>query len=159
MVSVALHYHGRQPIADGLHWRSFRIYPHLQDTGGFFVAVLQRRDPIPRATAQKSDARRTAETSDSNLKTEPSTVGEPAAKRIKIVDDSEGGEKTPATDAAAAEEEPIAGSGGTLKEDPYTFVSPTDPTLLSCMFVRSCSIFVPPLLTGSYSLSEKRCTC
>jgi multisite-specific tRNA:(cytosine-C5)-methyltransferase len=37
---------GQWPPADGADLkleRCLRIYPHLQDTGGFFVAVLQKR--------------------------------------------------------------------------------------------------------------------
>lgn len=32
---------------------SMRIYPHLQDTGGFFVAVIEKANPIsnPEITA------------------------------------------------------------------------------------------------------------
>lgn len=34
---------------------SFRIYPHLQDTGGFFIAILQRKPPAKApATASAS---------------------------------------------------------------------------------------------------------
>ncbi|KAI0672424.1 cytosine-5--methyltransferase [Trametes maxima] len=31
--------------------RCFRIYPHLQDTGGFFIAILQKKPPGPAKTA------------------------------------------------------------------------------------------------------------
>lgn len=35
---------------------SFRIYPHLQDTGGFFIAILQKKPPA-RAPAAASASR------------------------------------------------------------------------------------------------------
>ncbi|KAH9929026.1 cytosine-5--methyltransferase [Epithele typhae] len=49
--------------------RCFRIYPHLQDTGGFFIAVLQKTPPARRAQStategpakEHSDAKRTAD--------------------------------------------------------------------------------------------------
>lgn len=42
MVSVLCLVFGGRWGADG-PLGSMRIYPHLQDTGGFFVAVLQRK--------------------------------------------------------------------------------------------------------------------
>lgn len=47
-----------------LTWRisfssySLRIYPHLQDTGGFFVAILQKKPPVrvPSTTSASKDA-------------------------------------------------------------------------------------------------------
>lgn len=58
--------------------RCLRIYPHLQDAGGFFVAVIKKvsefpyvkeerqEEPIPEVTETKEDTRETGEVEESD---------------------------------------------------------------------------------------------
>ncbi|EJD05354.1 S-adenosyl-L-methionine-dependent methyltransferase [Fomitiporia mediterranea MF3/22] len=112
--------------------RCMRIYPHLQDSGGFFVAVIQRRDSALRpAPDAKAEGKRPAETSEVDDKKHPTE--EPAAKKTKLdVAEKDEGEPTPTTEAAV-DGEPVAVYSGVFREDPYTFISPNDPSLVSCI--------------------------
>ncbi|KAF9472978.1 S-adenosyl-L-methionine-dependent methyltransferase [Pholiota conissans] len=190
---------------DGLNLeRCMRIYPHLQDTGGFFVAVFEKK-----ARENKSKASGSSSTTDrkrdiDTLETSSAAHDLPETKRARldadsadsaaadamVVDDSpvatEGPDadaidvdadaSTPARDAEEAqdanekaenegqdeegdgegeeeaeadeaeEETTIQPSGPTMmvgkklargeggfKENPYTFLPPTDPILVSCL--------------------------
>ncbi|KAI0822437.1 cytosine-5--methyltransferase [Trametes gibbosa] len=144
--------------------RCFRIYPHLQDTGGFFVAVLQKKSPIRLPVAvptSTSESKRSADAVESLEKTE--------VKKPKLDDDAlptasedaqgdeaedEGEEPIPdetADDAAPAMDvdkpapasglEPkirfkkgktAEGASAHFKENPYTFIDPTDPIVAAC---------------------------
>jgi multisite-specific tRNA:(cytosine-C5)-methyltransferase len=72
--------------------RSVRIYPHLQDTGGFFVAVLERRSNPSAETSEYSTAppliqTSTPTSSSSGLKRdvpEDQTTDEVETKRIRV---------------------------------------------------------------------------
>ncbi|XP_006463888.1 hypothetical protein AGABI2DRAFT_225841 [Agaricus bisporus var. bisporus H97] len=134
-----------------------RIYPHLQDSGGFFVAVLERKDRLLGPETQIREKKREAA---------PSCPG-PEAKRPRLEDGAELGSSREAT-AAILEEGPsevdttpvdvaaidetktadsvtsdqggrtkteIAKSSGneSFKENPYTFLSPDDSILISCI--------------------------
>ncbi|RPD68357.1 S-adenosyl-L-methionine-dependent methyltransferase [Lentinus tigrinus ALCF2SS1-7] len=72
------------PEAENLHLsRCLRIYPHLQDTGGFFIAILQKKPPVkgPAATSKDpSDGKRTADAVEG--------LDRPDVKKAKL--DSEG---------------------------------------------------------------------
>ncbi|KAF8508247.1 S-adenosyl-L-methionine-dependent methyltransferase [Hysterangium stoloniferum] len=126
--------------------RCMRIYPHLQDMGGFFVAVLQRKDGYnvneDVATALSCGTKRVAsEELDSNLAPDP--------KRVKEADADGGGD----TGVDALEDvEAIAiedsrgvqnnkgqrssrkakgrGTDDKFKEPPYTFLEPDHPQSL-----------------------------
>ncbi|KAH9477926.1 Multisite-specific tRNA:(cytosine-C(5))-methyltransferase trm4b [Psilocybe cubensis] len=66
--------HWPPPNAESLHLdRTMRIYPHLQDTGGFYVAVLQKTQ---KATGQ-SERKREADDAEE----------EPESKRLKTDED------------------------------------------------------------------------
>ncbi|KAG9218231.1 hypothetical protein CCMSSC00406_0005912 [Pleurotus cornucopiae] len=110
--------------------RCMRIYPHLQDTGGFFVAVLQKKQ---KAESDTKERKREA--------TEPSDV--PDAKKPRLTEESEDqidvdvavqltedaqrdGQKTP-------EEGDSKTISYDFKENPYTFLSSKDPILISCI--------------------------
>lgn len=121
-----------------------RIYPHLQDSGGFFVAVLERKTAARSEPLVKSEGKRpaTAPAGADVASKKPDLLkdlvvedsGEPAAKKARLTEDVSR-EATPGAGAVAVVGEPATETGGAFKEDPYTFVSPTDPTLVSCMFV------------------------
>ncbi|KAJ3802810.1 S-adenosyl-L-methionine-dependent methyltransferase [Lentinula aff. detonsa] len=117
--------------------RCMRIYPHLQDSGGFFVAVLERKPTEAKAAAQAREKKRTAENAESS---------EPETKKARIESEPENRDSStpaPIDLTSDAGEVPASGEGGgggsnasgngSFKEMPYTFLSPRDPTLLSCI--------------------------
>lgn len=169
-----------------------RIYPHLQDTGGFFVAVLERKQGGEAAEHMYVVVLLTRPLhmlcrADDGLcrerkreAGEPVDVDVPEAKKPRLVVGNELGEaQVERGDAgmddagepheAAAESvddvvmdgNPPAAkpsqvgsnkgkrkakpseSGGSFKENPYTFLSPDDPNLQSCMYV-VLLLVVPP---------------
>ncbi|KAJ3856345.1 cytosine-5--methyltransferase [Lentinula lateritia] len=109
--------------------RCMRIYPHLQDSGGFFVAVLERK---PTDVPQIRERKRTIEnvetfqleTKKPRLESEPETsdtlVDPMSGVDVKSVTQEGGGGGT-------------SSGNGSFKEMPYTFLSPRDPALLSCI--------------------------
>ncbi|KAF7335998.1 S-adenosyl-L-methionine-dependent methyltransferase [Mycena sanguinolenta] len=125
--------------------KCLRIYPHLQDTGGFFVAVLERSS-TGMGTAAVEEAgeaaprKREAEVDES--------VEIPESKKprldvdgvVKAEDDAEPPAETTSVAAEAATKNPAppkAGKqkkgegGGSFKENPYTYLAPNDPAILS----------------------------
>ncbi|KAJ7639456.1 S-adenosyl-L-methionine-dependent methyltransferase [Roridomyces roridus] len=114
--------------------RCIRIYPHLQDTGGFFVAVLERSGEV-------------AQTPPREKKREASPAEEEAPDSKKPRLEEATGDATPTEEAPKVEEAaksaapviPVGGkakkgeSGGSFKENPYTFLPADDPTLASCL--------------------------
>ncbi|GLB39259.1 putative class I-like SAM-binding methyltransferase superfamily, RsmB NOP family protein [Lyophyllum shimeji] len=132
--------------------RSMRIYPHLQDTGGFFVAVLERRPPGEQSAKKReaSESEEPAETKKPRLEKENVAAGaEPVAEPADIDVDVENAagdaseaktKETPTSTSAAV----AKGRGSkrakkdketdeTFKEHPYTFLSPDDPILKNCI--------------------------
>ncbi|KAK7471032.1 tRNA (cytosine-5-)-methyltransferase ncl1 [Stygiomarasmius scandens] len=106
--------------------RCMRIYPHHQDSGGFFVAVLERR-PLAGQTKEKKRAA-----------SSPAPV--PEAKKPRLFDSTESVPKDPSTPAAAptgastpSEPQEAPAVEQSFKEMPYTFLASEDPTLLSCI--------------------------
>ncbi|KAG5644352.1 hypothetical protein DXG03_008649 [Asterophora parasitica] len=142
--------------------RSMRIYPHLQDTGGFFVAVLERR-ALPEAVSKKREAsysgdlpqtkklRLEEEADEAEPSVAPKTDTEidadaDADAEVYLVDDvtatanSEEVDGASTTMSASAQGKGKRGmknsetnGGGAFKEHPYTFLAPTDPILLHCI--------------------------
>ncbi|KAJ7859684.1 S-adenosyl-L-methionine-dependent methyltransferase [Mycena olivaceomarginata] len=117
--------------------RCLRIYPHLQDTGGFFVAVLERTST---GTTEVERKKRGAD--------EPAEIPESKKPRLDsegVVPQVEDAAETPAETDAVAEvatknpAPPKAGKqkkgegGGSFKENPYTFLPPDDPSIVSCV--------------------------
>ncbi|KAJ7089364.1 S-adenosyl-L-methionine-dependent methyltransferase [Mycena belliarum] len=135
--------------------RCIRVYPHLQDTGGFFVAVLERRVAAPRDKKREADEPADIPESkkprlDESVKEEISEV------RASVKDAVDTSMKTEAPleedsfpDAPSAKPEapeasrspgpPKAGKakksegGGSFKEHPYTFLPSDDATLAGCI--------------------------
>ncbi|KAG6379756.1 S-adenosyl-L-methionine-dependent methyltransferase [Boletus reticuloceps] len=133
--------------------RCIRIYPYLQDTGGFFVAVLERKESHG-LSRRKQEGKRAAEEADmtipegKKLKLEtnvsPNEPGDApsastsSAELINAIDDA----ATIVEDAPATEQSHTAATAQTskprvadpsFKEMPYTLVSPDDPALVTCM--------------------------
>lgn len=143
------------------HPRSLRLYPHLQDTGGFFVAVLQRKPKAKKPLDMaNSVATKKGGSGDGTLKRnmpgDPATPERPADKKAKLVDvdvemDGDRVASATSTNGAGAAVELLEGEvgrssqlpdnslgeseqiGGTFKEDPYTFMSKDDPAVLASM--------------------------
>ncbi|KAF8198599.1 S-adenosyl-L-methionine-dependent methyltransferase [Pholiota molesta] len=170
----------------GLHLeRCMRIYPHLQDTGGFFVAVFERtqkgkaaapKPPLalqPSLSASSSERKRDldiAEGEDAAALPDPkrariaTAAGADAeaedASAMDVETDPTAEPTTPGSDADVDTTAPLdaaedggpdddavqqpsgptmmlgkklmKGEGG-FKENPYTFLSPDDPILVSCL--------------------------
>jgi multisite-specific tRNA:(cytosine-C5)-methyltransferase len=114
-----------------------RVYPHLQDSGGFFVAVLQRKNRPFMQTVQQ-ERKRGAE----------SPVPPPEAKKLKKDDDiapiadSLLNEENPSvvdTEASASEDQTKTEDSkprppdANFKENPYTYLQPDDPNVQTCI--------------------------
>ncbi|CDO68595.1 hypothetical protein BN946_scf184996.g26 [Trametes cinnabarina] len=142
--------------------RCFRIYPHLQDTGGFFIAVLQKKPPSKPAPPKESvNSKRSAE---ALAEAEKSDVKKPkldnemqggAVEDRETEETEEGDDEVldePAQDANAtmnvdqsnteASSEPkirfkkgktAEGASAHFKENPYTFIAPDDPIVTACI--------------------------
>jgi multisite-specific tRNA:(cytosine-C5)-methyltransferase len=127
---------------------SWRIYPHLQNTGGFFVAVLERSPsvaiPIPGKQPPKRSASEAQGTPDREGEFHLSPP-ERVAKRPRLNHPEEDiTVDTEMTDAEIIEndahEEPPKtaveekqSKGWIYKEDPYTYVDPTHPNVQRCL--------------------------
>ncbi|KAI1792405.1 S-adenosyl-L-methionine-dependent methyltransferase [Ganoderma leucocontextum] len=139
--------------------RCLRIYPHLQDTGGFFIAILQKKKPV-RAPAASS--KRTADAAgglDRADVKKPKLVTEEDAKNLEGEQPDDAEEELP--EEAADESEDLAmevdqppststappaepkirfkkgktaeGASAHFKENPYTFIEPDDPIVTACI--------------------------
>ncbi|KAG6830768.1 hypothetical protein H0H87_007167 [Tephrocybe sp. NHM501043] len=158
---------GHWPPADVERYnlpRSMRIYPHLQDTGGFFVAVLERRpaESSVRKRELSTPAEEEQEPKKPRLEQDVKEESEPSTPAIEADDtaeesavpgnafeqntasdlkieavDSQVTTETTATKVPRKEKKVKEGNGGggNFKEHPYTFLPPTDPILLNCMYV------------------------
>ncbi|KAF7795210.1 hypothetical protein EIP86_006360 [Pleurotus ostreatoroseus] len=124
--------------------RCMRIYPHLQDTGGFFIAVLQKK-PSPGEVALSSNE--AAENKRQAQHVEDLETSEP--KKPKLSDDHQALEadevddermdSTPTASTSTGQQQATvpklaAGKGGDLhfKENPYTFLQPDDQVVKTC---------------------------
>ncbi|KAJ3545226.1 hypothetical protein NMY22_g2524 [Coprinellus aureogranulatus] len=132
--------------------RCMRIYPHLQDTGGFFVAVLERKKKEPTSTLKRANAEGDAEVSESKRTKVDTTASssasapeaitaEPSTSTESAMDATE--DPTPASAAPSTSEAPSpkeedrmdkdTGKGKDFKEDPYTYLPPDHPLLRKCL--------------------------
>ncbi|KAH9057962.1 S-adenosyl-L-methionine-dependent methyltransferase [Lactarius deliciosus] len=120
--------------------RCIRVYPHLQDTGGFFLAVLQHKQSRALPKEGKRPAQDSAEVPD--VKKARRDDGEddlmaPATEPPKSKSDQPT-DSTPAETSKAArdqvqrqEQEQTATGDSGFRENPFTFVSPDDPIIES----------------------------
>ncbi|KAJ7221845.1 S-adenosyl-L-methionine-dependent methyltransferase [Mycena haematopus] len=120
--------------------KCLRIYPHLQDTGGFFVAVLERTGTGMVEDVVEAPLRERKREADESMEI-------PESKKPRLDTDGVASEveAPPETAPVAAEPAtknpapPKAGKqkkgegGGSFKENPYTYLSPDDPAILSCV--------------------------
>ncbi|KAG6811829.1 hypothetical protein H0H92_005626 [Tricholoma furcatifolium] len=143
---------GHWPPADVERYnlpRSMRIYPHLQDTGGFFVAVLERRAPArkrelsstPEDGQETKKPRLEQDVAQSELEVESDTVAKDDVPADETAEDTTKAEAQPSDDKSVVkvskkekkEKDGNMGGGGIFKEHPYTFLPSTDPILQSCI--------------------------
>ncbi|KIM25888.1 hypothetical protein M408DRAFT_330889 [Serendipita vermifera MAFF 305830] len=123
--------------------RCWRIYPHLQNTGGFFVAVLehtapattalQRKKPLKRSAAE-AEVRGTPDPADGypapgHLAKKPRLESETKEVDVEMTDASEMEGDAP----KVAPEEKKQPKGWVYKEDPYTYVDPDHPNVQRCL--------------------------
>ncbi|CAK5272960.1 unnamed protein product [Mycena citricolor] len=131
--------HWPPPDVDSLNLhRCIRVYPHLQDTGGFFVAVLERRaraameEPTKQVKREASEPVETPEIKRPRLddaKVEDYAEDVTAEDSIKI----ETEEQVKSAPVELKKKDKGDGGAGTFKENPYTFLEPDDPTVVSCI--------------------------
>ncbi|KAG1737380.1 S-adenosyl-L-methionine-dependent methyltransferase [Suillus lakei] len=128
-----------------------RIYPHLQDMGGFFVAVLERK---PRQSSHINvAAKRDAEEAEINIPEAkkvkldlgglpepqqsasfpPTPKSEDDSSRPLVLDTVEADVQVASDTKKATFKGKPKLSDPSFKEMPYTFLEPNDPTLLSCI--------------------------
>jgi len=136
-------YDTRMNITNDITVSSWRIYPHQQNTGGFFVAVLERV-PKPKTTGTK----RPKEEDEEDRQTKKPKLGEEATVRPPfdpVVEHAGEGIVAQAGDQEhivevemaknddEAEKELKARPSGSYKEEPYTFLDPESEDLKNCL--------------------------
>ncbi|CCA74131.1 related to NCL1-tRNA (cytosine-5-)-methyltransferase / probable Orotate phosphoribosyl transferase [Serendipita indica DSM 11827] len=122
--------------------RCWRIYPHLQNTGGFFVAVLERSPTYVLPPPKKKHTKRPVD----DLANDSEQDGERTRKRarvdtnVEVTLDTEMADPTPVdTEPGPVEKEKKEKGKGTYKEDPYTYVDANSELvtyLLKCLQVQ-----------------------
>ncbi|KAF8804768.1 S-adenosyl-L-methionine-dependent methyltransferase [Phlegmacium glaucopus] len=119
--------------------RCIRIYPHLQDSGGFFVAVLEKvRDPghsaiVCERKRESNDIFELPESKKPRL-SGAATDGQedltiPVVTGMKLEAKAEDSGKR----QGKAQPKRTTDGGGSFKENPYTFLAPNDPILRTCI--------------------------
>ncbi|KAG8695532.1 hypothetical protein FRC09_009096 [Ceratobasidium sp. 395] len=108
--------------------RCLRIYPHLQDSGAFFVAVLERKPKV--ATGSSTSTKRTADVA---IDSSDVAGDEAGTKRQKTTEQAD--EDVESTIAPPAESDPPEKPAKeiTFKELPYTFLSDGSQHLEQCI--------------------------
>ena len=147
-----------------------RFYPHLQDTGGFFVAVLQRKRTEPVTDSSKSagdakleggvdDSSSGSTSKNSDVVKRPSSVREedtdaPTTKKARMGDPStiasSDTQKTPKP--RGTQKSISANGGGTYKENPFTFIDPVETGLSASLYVLSAISSKPSTLMDIFPI-------
>ncbi|TDL24663.1 cytosine-5--methyltransferase [Rickenella mellea] len=128
--------------------RCMRIYPHFQDSGGFFVAVLRKKvtagEPIEPVAI---DGKRQAEgvsgppapkktKLDEEISTDSMNVDQSAAKSEPVAMAEEQGKISGSHEhnqTQGKQKQPLTETGGTFKENPFTFISRHEASLQACI--------------------------
>jgi multisite-specific tRNA:(cytosine-C5)-methyltransferase len=124
-------------VYDIQHVCSWRIYPHLQNTGGFFVAVLERSPSFKPVPPKKKPGKRTVTEAEGTP--EPSFREVDAERQVKRprLDKDDHDLDVEMVDAENVEEkvaeEEKKQTGGRYKEDPYTYVDLEHPSVKQCL--------------------------
>lgn len=111
---------------------SLRLLPHDQDTGGFYVCVIER------AAASEATESTDAAVAQKRAVSPSAPEGpEQAAKKAKVEEAAPGDAamvEAPRKATAHAEgKKKKKGTDHIFKEDPFFYVKSDDPELLSCM--------------------------
>ncbi|CAH1803381.1 unnamed protein product [Owenia fusiformis] len=105
--------------------RCIRILPHLQNTGGFFVAVIEKVPRIQQEDQQKADVTLTAPIDDTTKEPEAAN-GEEGKKEVEYVKKQDRDWSKPEIAPYCSQMKKKRKAGG-FKEDPYIFLEETDP--------------------------------
>ncbi|KDQ20325.1 hypothetical protein BOTBODRAFT_27748 [Botryobasidium botryosum FD-172 SS1] len=111
--------------------RCLRIYPHLQDTGGFFVAVLVKAG-TPKEAQPSANQASSSGVFAVKREAEDEPPLEQSSKKVKTEDEA----AIPAESADIAvsdivQSEPL--TGGSFNEAPFTFLPVDNPQLTACL--------------------------
>ncbi|KIO09579.1 hypothetical protein M404DRAFT_14128 [Pisolithus tinctorius Marx 270] len=136
--------------------RCMRIYPHLQDTGGFFVAVFERKAKYRTSSNVQASKRSVEDEDQSNsapetkkLKIDMDTLmQEPEhectttpgvdtitmdANALPTLEDKGKSAERSRGEGSAASPAQASLADPSFKEMPFTFLAPDDPALLACI--------------------------
>ncbi|XP_048464605.1 RNA cytosine C(5)-methyltransferase NSUN2 [Rhincodon typus] len=105
--------------------RCIRVLPHHQNTGGFFVAVLEKKAPMPWNKCE-SKLRHKGVVADSLIK----GTDEKSAEIEEIKKNEEGEETSASKDGICCPPPPKKMKLFGFKEDPFVFLSEDDPIFL-----------------------------
>ncbi|PFH50485.1 hypothetical protein AMATHDRAFT_144951 [Amanita thiersii Skay4041] len=126
--------------------RCIRVYPHLQDTGGFFVAILEKKHTL--RNLRSRERKREADNVQIPPQKKPRFDTPEEAPSLLIPNDVEcGGGPAPSVLSTTLQEGSDTGKrksppsdavpekrvDGSFKENPYTLLRQDDPILLSCI--------------------------
>jgi multisite-specific tRNA:(cytosine-C5)-methyltransferase len=130
-----------------------RIYPYQQDTGGFFIAVLERKCSTKKSASPGVECpvryrKREADKSDDSIHAKKLRLNHGDAVEMDVMDGSESAELVQASTSVSTsnddqgEVDSVAGTSvglkeqvndSSFKENPYTFLESSDRILQSCM--------------------------
>ncbi|XP_054237719.1 RNA cytosine C(5)-methyltransferase NSUN2 [Indicator indicator] len=120
--------------------RCLRILPHHQNTGGFFVAVLIKKSPMPWNKRQPKVHRKLPQTGDSEASAVNSDNGCECVPGEPALDENEESKETPELqnlDTEQSKKERVCGPPPSkkmklfgFKEDPFVFLPEDDPLFL-----------------------------
>jgi len=102
--------------------RCIRVYPHLQDTGGFFIAVMEKKSPLgkkvdlPAADAIASETNGHNESHSLKRSVNDTDPSESPVKKQKF--------EPPESTRNTRGQKPVAGN-----EEPFAFIPPSHPEL------------------------------
>ncbi|KAI9226767.1 MAG: S-adenosyl-L-methionine-dependent methyltransferase [Piptocephalis tieghemiana] len=115
--------------------RCIRIYPHLQDTGAFFVAVLAKVSPMTTAERNMNGEAKEAEPTE-EVSEKETTAEEPInAQDTKEDDSKQSSSVVPVKRAVEDPQNPPrqrekrGGRGGMPKEEPFIMLDPNHPEI------------------------------
>lgn len=132
--------------------KCLRLYPHLQDTGGFFVALLEKAGNESRQEAQPTDPAVTAEAEKvaEEVKVEAGSAevvpeaaptgtkrpASPFAEQPGAIKKAKTATATPSNQTPKGsddEAEKREGGGRPFNEEPYAFLAPDNEEVKKCM--------------------------
>ncbi len=150
-----------------------RIYPHLQDSGGFFIAVLERKRrqvvdiDIATEAAPSTDKQKRPVPDEDDVEDESAV----ASKRAKLTPKGFGEEDMQvdepilpgneqkamdATEAGPVDKKHVGKqTTGHFKENPFTFIPADEPGVLGCMYVSHFSFM--PMWRSVFPFTESGC--